>query len=249
MPNDCRKESSKAPGFLVAPVWEGPGLTKEESNRFPQAETRSSPRTSWRPCQAPPERGPGLHCPARGQLCKARPQWLPVSLGPGWVPFFQGSPAGSQVQSSSQGAGSLGHAMPPPFWPFSVQGLRGTASFFLSCSPRTHHFLQGTPRVSPHSAQRGRRSALVRGRCRPARPHLRRSLRLRLPLRAPPFPAPPPAPGGLRPPSLPAAAFSTCRRLLLAETPSPTSPTEKIPSFLQKFSGNLTPCKYIPFSF
>lgn len=42
----------------------GPGLIKERNNRFPPADTRSGPCTSWCPCQALPERAPGFHRPA-----------------------------------------------------------------------------------------------------------------------------------------------------------------------------------------
>lgn len=194
MPNDLRRGSPEALGFLVAPVSERPLLIKEENNRFPQAETRSSSRTSC------------LGCPARGQLRKAGQQGLPVSLRPGWAPLSHGSPAGSQVKSSSQDAGSSA-PMPAPLWPLSAQGFGGTRSFFRSCRPRTRHLPRnpsGFPSLAaerlggrPGSACRYLRAPRTPGRSPRLRPRPRRVSC------SAPAPGGPPPPAYLPTPSIP----------------------------------------------
>lgn len=124
----------------------------------------------------------------------------------------QGSPAGSQVKSSSQGARSSG-AMPAALWPLSAQGLGGAASLFNDGRPGTHRFSKESLRCPLSRRWAAGGPAAVPEQVRsPSRYSPGSSPPGRERLRLPPATR---RPFLLRPPSRrTGATFPTCHRLL-----------------------------------
>lgn len=213
--HDCRRGSPEAPGFFLSCTCFERAWANKRRKQVPTGRNSIHSPLVLAPMPRATGARPRPPLPCLRPALQGQATMASCLLGPRVGPIFPRSPAGSQVKSSSQGAGSSG-PMPAPLWPLSAQGFRGHRVFLHQRPPRTHHFCK-EPLRRPLARHRAAEGGPGRRQVRQAHPHLGRGPAPR----APGLPAPPP---GSR------ATFLTCHRLcrlrvilFLAQTPSPAT--------------------------